>query len=586
MLLRAAFVAAVMLHTIGAEAEPDPESDSTVGAGPLAALGSYERNAVKWALSSRKLEIEASPEGKIVGRIHVVNLDVFGKSDGFLRFVNFLHVTTREKVIRREVILRPGQQWDGVLVEETQRTLKDPLFTSLVVLVPVRSKLSGQVDLLVVTRDIWSLRMNSSFEVLEGLLTNLQLSIAENNIFGLRKHGALVFELNQGNYTLGPQYIDKAVGGTHWRLTTRANAIFSRETNKFEGTQSSTFLNYPLWALSQKWGGTVAAGHSDSTIRLFRGIGLRTYDNPDTDEIEELPWNYRHRTLVVDSSVVRSFGESVKQRVTLGHRFSVARPEFLDDFSADDVARDAFARDVFPRSERVSAVFARYRVFTPSFVVYRNLNSYDLAEDVRLGPDLTAGLSFALKPIGSQNNFILGNISAAWVFDIAGDGFYRIAGGAATRLQAGEWIDNVFTGSVGAGSPMIAKTLRVVGKASMALRLHESGNRFYTLGGNNGLRGYVISEFAGQKRVLTNLELRSVPLRIWFARVGGVAFWDMGHVADRLGDLRMKHGVGIGLRYLIPQLQPLVFRFDWALPLSDPQSRFPGRFSAGVAQNF
>jgi hypothetical protein len=48
----------------------------------------------------------------------------------------------------------------------------------------------------------------------------------------------------------------------------------------------------------------------------------------------------------------------------------------------------------------------------------------------------------------------------------------------------------------------------------------------------------------------------------------------------------MKHSVGTGIRYLVPMLQPFVFRLDWAVPLQGPSAGFPGRFSAGVAQVF
>ena len=150
-----------------AQVESAPKSEIAAPRYSLDALGSYERSATEWALRKRGLTIDSQPEGKIVGALHVVNLDVFGKAEGFLRVINFLHITTRRRVIEREVLLRPGQAWNQEIVEETQRRLKDPLFTSLVVLMPVASKTPGVVDLLVVTRDTWSLSMNSTFEYLQ-----------------------------------------------------------------------------------------------------------------------------------------------------------------------------------------------------------------------------------------------------------------------------------------------------------------------------------------------------------------------------------------------------------------------------------
>ena len=568
----------------GAVADP-PATRSRIS-GKLAELGSYERGGLRYALSKHDLEVEESPEGKLLGKITVVNLNVLGKEVGALRWLNFFHVTTRRHVIEREVLLRPGELWNEERIAETERKLKDPLFTSLVVVVPVRSEEPARFDLLVVTRDIWSLRMNSTFEYLQGSLTGLQLSVAENNILGLRKHGAFVFDMDQGRYTLGPQYVDKALAGTRLQLTTRFSAIFSRAESEFEGTASGTRLAYPLWSLRQKWGGDLRISHANLISRAFQGNALELVDLEDTPEVEELPRIYSIRSLRLVTRVQRSFGTTIKQRLSFGHSLSVFRPGFIEGFVATGEQRLAFADQVFPRSERVSAVFARYGLFTPTFIVYRNLNGFDLAEDVRLGPDVSVGLSVALAPLGSETTFYRPDVSASYVLDLAEDGFVRASAGASSRLEKGEFIDNLVEADLKIASPRVANLFRVVAKAGLGIRLRERGNGRFRLGGNNGLRGYLISEFSGQKQLLTNLEVRSMPMRILFARVGALAFWDMGHTADRLADLRMKHSVGVGFRSLVPQLQPIVFRLDWAFPLQEASFGFPGRISAGVAQVF
>src|SRR4029453_8874828 len=122
------------------------------------------------------------------------------------------------------------------LVAKTKRKISDPLFTTLVVVVPVMAQSDGKVDLLVVTRDIWSLRMNSQFEVQDGVLTLLSLSLSENNVFGYRKQAAFVFDMDLGQFSLGPQYIDKNIAGSRLQLLTRWSALFSRATREFEGT--------------------------------------------------------------------------------------------------------------------------------------------------------------------------------------------------------------------------------------------------------------------------------------------------------------------------------------------------------------
>jgi hypothetical protein len=569
----------------------------------LADLGTYERQALEKALAARELEIEPDPHGKVLREIHVLNLAVFGEEEGFLQIFNVFHWTTRERVIEREVILRPGELWDQALIDETLRRLKDPLFTTLAVVVPVRaSDPESEVDLLVVTRDIWSLRLNTDFEFQEGVLTSATLAPSENNLFGLRKQAALVFSLDLGAYSIGPRYLDKNLAGTRLQLLGAVNTLFSRETGAFEGTRSSVTLAYPLWSLKRKWGGQVRFNHFDSPVRLFRGVGVRTYDNPDTFEVEEIPWQYHFRSFGTELSAVRQFGDKIKHRVTTGHLFDVRRPSLLDGFPHGgilnptrervEVARAAFERDGLPRSERSSALFVRYQLFAPRFVVYRNLNTYDLAEDARLGPDLTLEASVAPVLLGSERDFGLLSAAHSWTFDLRRDGFVRPATSVSARVEGGSLVDKTVSGSLTVAAPRVANLFRVVGRTSLAARIDERGNRFLTLGGDSGLRGYTIGAFSTrpneplQVRTITNLELRSMPVRILFAEVGGLLFWDAGHVAGRFDELSLHHDVGFGLRVLIPQAQPFVFRLDHAFPLNGPTAGLPGRFSAGVEQIF
>jgi len=147
----------------------------------------------------------------------------------------------------------------------------------------------------------------------------------------------------------------------------------------------------------------------------------------------------------------------------------------------------------------------------------------------------------------------------------------------------------VVSGSVSGASPTFAG-VRLAARGTWARRYDETNNRFFTVGGDSGLRGYSIADFAGQIRMLGNLELRTLPLEVLFTRVGGVVFYDVGHASDCYSGcgnpLILHQDVGAGLRMLVPQMQPFVFRFDWAYPMTGPTRGFPGRFIAGVQQAF
>ena len=558
-------------------------------------LGSYERDALAQALARRHLTVEQHPEGKVVRRILVVSLPVFGHEEGFLRWFNLFHVTSRQYVVRREVLLRPGQVWDEDLVDETRRRLRDPLFTSLAVVEPVVAEggAPDQIDLLVVTRDIWSLRTNTSYEIQESSLTRLSMSLSENNLFGLHKQVAVVFDMDQGAFAIGPQYIDKNLAGRHLQLLAKWDAVFGRVSGSLEGSTSYTSFSYPLWSLETPWGAGVTATHYDAIARSFLGTSLRTYDNPDTADVEAVPWEYHERDVDLESSVVRQLGHRIKSRITAGHRLSIHRPSVLDTFPGDDVTRAAFERDVLPRSERSSALFLRYSLFTPQYVVYRNIDTFDLPEDAQLGPQLSFEVAAASTLLGSERTFETAALSGVWTVNLAGDGVVQFAASASSRLEGDDLIDNLVSASVSGATPARLGA-RLAWRLLWSRRYNETSNHLFTLGGDTGLRGYQIGAFVGtgpeQVRILGNLEVRTLPFKALFTRMGGVAFYDAGHAADCYrgcqDSLALYQDVGLGLRVLVPQFQPTVFRFDYALPLNGPGSGFPGRFIAGFKQVF
>jgi outer membrane translocation and assembly module TamA len=121
-----------------------------------------------------------------------------------------------------------------------------------------------------------------------------------------------------------------------------------------------------------------------------------------------------------------------------------------------------------------------------------------------------------------------------------------------------------------------------------AVRADTYRTRFF-LGGNSGLRGYQIGEFQGTSQAVAHAEIRSAPLAVYSQRFGAIAFYDVGDAAESFGKLALRHDVGVGFRWLIPQLASSVLRIDWAIPTQDgpyTHAGLPGRISAGFMQSF
>jgi hypothetical protein len=624
----------------------------------LATLSSLERQSVSRAIAARGYTVEPAPWGKVIARVHVYNEDVFAEKTPVLGFFNRFHVTTRESAIRPELRIGVGEVWDQDRVDETSRKLRDPLWTSVVVVIPVVSQEPGKVDMLVVTRDIWSLRLNTQYTFQQGSLTDLSIAISENNFLGTRSLFALGVQMDQGAIATGPVFLDKNVNvlGHKLSVAARFDLIYNRQnlqeklgfsegpptlsetdTPGFtrEGTQSTFRIDKPLFSLTSKWGAGLSFGHRYAIDRRFRGLGLLPVDcstgtcQIPTRTIVDAEGNesrvfapildlarvstdaaiigvqYEMRRWDLTASAVRQWGGCVagdcyKHTVSFGYSIDDTNPRLLPSFPGNAVEREAFIRDVLPRDEMTSTPFVTYGLFMPRFKNVRNIDTFELAETITLGPSLSLSLSTSPKFLGSTNSFSRASGSISWSFPWCRDGFVRPSASIATRYQDlerdgdREFIDNTATFGLSLITPTY-KWARIVSSTTVATRWNPSVSSAlgaFSIGSNNGLRGFEIGEFRGERLIRNQVELRTVPVPFWVVRLGAVAFYEVGGAANTLlttksgnPGIQLHQDVGFGVRMLIPQTARDLFRFDFAFPLD---GRDPGslHFIAGFDTAF
>ncbi|HEX4420941.1 MAG TPA: BamA/TamA family outer membrane protein [Kofleriaceae bacterium] len=559
----------------------------------LATLSSLERASVERALAARGFELEPAPWGKVIRKLAVYNEEVFAEPTPFLRFFNHFHVTTKESTITAETVVSAGELWDQLRIDETARRLRDPLWTSVVAVVPVRSPAPGTVDALIVTRDIWSLRLNTAYTFQEGKLTNLTTSLSENNFLGRRDVLAAALTMDQGSIAVGPLFIDKNLDGEHLNFQAQVADILNRNeltehnTLHSEGTQSTITLSRPLWSLSSEWAAGATFTHRFAINRQFVGTGLRAYDyvDPTTMAVTQFGREYEMHQWDASAYVTRQWGTDIKSQLSFGHDVDSQRPRPLDSFDGTADQRAAFIANVLPRSEVTSVPYVEYVMFTPRYRTLRNITAFDLAEDLRTGPDLDVVFGVGLKFLGSDNNFERLSSAVGWTIPWTRDGFVRVATGLGGRHQDGEFIDNTATVSVRGASPPIAGAVRLLAQSSLSTRWHDTQNQFYALGSDTGLRGFAINQFTGQRYFDAEFEARTLPYPIWVLRVGAVAFYDLGDAANSIAQMQLHQDAGLGLRMLIPQTSAQLLKFDFAVPFDGP-SRGTLRFLAGFGSEF
>jgi len=573
-------------------------------------LGPLERESVGEALAARGLTIEARPEGKRIREIHAVNQDVFSKHDWLFQLLNIFHRTTRELHLKRELLVAPGQLYDQALVDESVRNLQSPPvitianrtsvgppdLSSVVAIVPVVSPEPGTVDILAVTRDLWSLRFNSNFEYQGNVLSLLQTSLSENNLLGWRKYLALTFDMDLGRYGFGPSYIDPNILGTRLLLVARATLWYARDTDRYEGDTELLSLRYPLFSLASRWGAGLDVTHQDAVTRNFLGnavrlVGVDPTPGQTPDDIVNVPYKYRRRILTTDLNGLRSFRRGdVIQRVAFGHRFDRRRSLVTEDFPVDldrpDLARQ-FLDQQAPIDETRSEPYLRYEVFTARYATFRDLDTFDLRESHRLGPLLQLEVGAGLPILGSDVTAFPVSALLGWGIGSPNGGYGYVQIQASARARGGGWIDEALDTRFFIASPPIARLARLTLYAHTDTVRDDTRRTRFFIGGSTGLRGYAIGAFAGSSSFVAHVELRSLPVAIFSQRFGALLFYDAGDANNSFADLVPHHDVGVGLRWLIPQLNAYTLRIDWAVATqsgTETRPGLPGRITAGFMQ--
>lgn len=500
---------------------------------------------------------DAAPEGKRIAWIRTVRHDVFAEDEPIPTFFNVLHGLTDEDVVARELLLKPGEPYRAERVEETRRLLREMGVFALVRLVPVAiPDHPDEVGLLVYTRDLWSLRLEQSFQFNGGQLDELTLQLTELNLGGRAKRLTGRFNLLPFEYSAGQVFLDRRVLGGDLLFMETADLILNRKTDALEGGQVFLRLDRPLWDLADRWGFSTSLRYDQRVGRQTAGATLLTYDDPRTPAHEAIPRQWDQRLVAAGGAATVQQGRDFISRFSGG--FGVV------DFAVTD---DEGFR---PRDLRRIYPFVAYSGFNPTWRTFHDLATYGLAEDVRLGPALSLRLSTPLEAFGSDTTAFDTSVALSQTASFAGDGLWEVAGAAEASAEQGGRLSQLVYLRLRGATPSLSAG-RLVARLDTYLRRTRSGTStaLVSLGGDNGLRGYPSQAFVGFGENLArgSAEWRTPPLVWESVHLGGVMFYDAGSVYPDLDRLRLHQSVGVGARLLLPQFNWAVYRLDVGVPL-------------------
>lgn len=531
----------------------------------------YERQTLADVLGGLNLKTDPSPEGKRVERIVIVPLEVFEQRDVLPQWLNVFHATTRKSVIRQEVLLREGDRYQQALIDDTIRNLRRlpgvPQLSAVLV-VAAAGKTPGGVVLVVITKDVWSLRLNWDIVADPGGLDELILQPSETNFLGTHQILGATFLLQPNTYTLGAHYTIPSVGHSRVAMQASADVMMNRQSQAPEGSYGSLVAGEPLYSGNTEWAWDGGVSWQDVFLRRYVNAQLSSFADKATDE--SLPFVYHARQTLATYEVTRSFGWDVNHDFTLAagiNRAVFQVPSAPAGVSAQTVTD--FQNQYVPVSDTRVGPSLQYHTYEMRFVRVIDFDTLALQEDYRLGHDVIVRVYPSFKALGSSRD-VVGVYGAAQYTWALRDGLFRASVQSTTEPEGDHLADASIQPTAHLASPTVANLGRLVLDATLLYRYRNYLNQTTILGGGDRLRGFPTNFFVGSSVMSYNVELRSRPVDIFSMELAGVAFYDVGDAFTGWSNFVPYQSVGVGLRTLFPWLDRTVFQADIGFPLRRP----------------
>jgi hypothetical protein len=434
------------------------------------------------------------------------------------RMGNALHVTTRRRVVEREILFRAGEPFDSVRIAETARNLRALGVFRRVLIDSIRTD-SGLV-LRVTTKDGWSIRPTVDLSKV-GSQTAWALGLEELNLFGNAAYGSLTYSDHPDRNTITAVFRQP-------RLFANKVYLQAGVQDRSDGRSLSFGMGQPFLTLSSRTGASLGALDFDGDVlRFFEG-----------ERTASLVLRRRYALLRLDAA--RAVAASPHGFVRLGFLGQVRRDDFVE--------RSLLATTPFPRT--VTAAIGPYLwVNRASYAVVRNFRSFLREEDI----DLSEG-------------FLLGTYLAPDAFGYDRDGLGLQANLlAGTRLPAGFATVRAQATGLVHGDGLDSGTVRLTGtwfvqplpKHSVTLfaqggwQKNPVPGEEFDLGLGRGPRAFYAHAFTGDRFINVTAEYRwTLAEDLWSVMGFGLAgFVDHGGAWYDSAPRRTGTDAGVGIRF-------------------------------------
>ncbi len=488
------------------------------------------------------------------------------------RGLNSIHITTKERVVRWEILFEEGDCFDPVLLQDSERQLRDAPYIADA---QVRSDqlADGSHRVSVTTLDDWALTAGLTFSF-DGALDFSSFSFAANNLVGTGtslaySSGTYRVRKRKGFLARQPNLLGSRIDAALLFGDTRSGRYFSESLFRpYAGESGQNAFRQSVHQRDEPFGYSVgpSLGYTQTLLRF---------------EAEQYEVTYQRR-----------IGDEAGPRLVAGVGFSreVVRFPFgaegvqivFDDDFDEPMAAPAEAIDeVAPQALDYATNRVSFTIGVRSlrFGTKAGLDALRATQDIQLGSTLTLNVAPGI-PLGDDNvSDVLTRVGSS-IGHAAGPLYLFARGGFQARNVSRDedggptgWRDILWELN-GIGYWAFSENSTLVSRIQ-----YTSGSRMDrpfqpTLGGREAVRGYDVDAFPGAQRFLATLEQRiSLPgIRVPFADVGLAGFVDAGKMwaggVPYGADSDWKAGVGVGIRVGVPAAGESVFRVDLGIPVT------------------
>jgi outer membrane protein assembly factor BamA len=481
---------------------------------------------------------------------NVFDPDVPGEDRWPFTWANALHIRTRASVIRRQLLMKPGETVNRALFEESERNLRSLSFIKDAKVMEMPAP-NGQVDLLVRTQDTWTTQPQINFGS-EGGESHFDVGFEEENFLGYGKYVTYFIKDDKDGTSHEVGYRDPQILSTRLTLDT----LF--RTTPF-GSEQHIALARPFYALETR----AAAGINFDNVRSLErvvenGIELTRYQLKQTDA--SVFGGYR----------INDDLQNI-QRLTLRYRYD------LDDYRAEALT----APGTLPEDNALAGPTLTWTLEQTDFIKETFIDRAERIEDINLGHQVTVGTGYSGKALGATENSTPITVTEAFGFGGDGPWFGLTSFGIngrynhrSTGSNGGKPSNTLYFGNFNWYRHMLPEfPLTTVLHLESGYVQNPDAANLLELGGDTGLRGFKAESFTGNKSFLANIEERFfIPYEVFhLAYLGGAVFFDAGQVqppGQGFNRKDIRANIGAGLRIgLTRSTAGSIYRIDVAYAL-------------------